>query len=214
MDMILRKIEEAGIIPVVVMKEIENAHMLGKTLVENGLACAEITFRTEIAADVIRIMKDAFPEMLLGAGTVLTTNQVDSAMDAGASFVVSPGLNPEIVKYCQSKKILMIPGIATPGELEMAWNLGLRVVKFFPAELSGGLAMIQAMAAAYTDMRFMPTGGISPTNIISYLRDEHILACGGSWMVKENMIEAGDFEEIGRLSKEAVVMVKNGREKS
>ena len=214
MDMILNKIEETGIIPVIVLKEIDKAQILGKTLLENGLACAEITFRTEIAADVIRIMKDAFPEMLLGAGTVLTKEQADQAIEAGASFIVSPGLNPEIVKYCQKKNILIIPGIATPGELEMAWNLGLRVVKFFPAELSGGLAMIQAMAAAYTDMRFMPTGGISPQNVSCYLKDKHILACGGSWMVKENLIEAGEFELIGKLSKEAAAIVINGRTES
>lgn len=210
-DKVLLKIEENGIIPVIVIKEKEKAQRLGKTLWDNGMYCVEITFRTEAASESIRIMKDAFPEMILGAGTVLTTEQVDRAIEAGASFIVSPGLNPEIVKYCQQKNILIIPGIATPGELEMAWNLGLRVVKFFPAELSGGLAMIQAMAAAYTDMRFMPTGGISPQNVTSYLNDNHILACGGSWMVKENLIEAGEFDVIGKLSGEAVEMVKNGR---
>lgn len=211
MDEVLSRIERTGIIPVVVMKDKEKAGILGKILCESGLACAEITFRTEAAAETLRRMKKKYPDMLLGAGTVLTTEQVDAAVWAGASFIVSPGLNPDIVRYCQSKNITVIPGIATPGELELAWNLGLRVVKFFPAELSGGLAMIQAMGAAYTDMRFMPTGGISSENVCSYLSDSHILACGGSWMVKETMLEAGQYDELARLCKEAVALVQNGR---
>lgn len=211
MDEVLNRIEQIGIIPVVVLNNSEKAEILGKILCENGLACAEITFRTKAAADALRIMKKKYPDMLLGAGTVLTTQQVDLALEAGASFIVSPGLNPEVVRYCQSKNVTVIPGIITPGELEVAWNLGLRVVKFFPAELSGGLAMIQAMGAAYTDMRFMPTGGISPANVCSYLADSHILACGGSWMVKETMLEAGQYEELATLCIEAASIAKMGR---
>ena len=208
MNEVLKKLEQIGIVPVVVIKEKEKAEQLGKALYESGLTCAEVTFRTEAAADAIRIMKLNYPDMLLGAGTVLTIDQVDLALEAGASFIVSPALNPDIVRYCQKRKVTIVPGIVTPGELEVAWNLGLRVVKLFPAELFGGLAMIQAMTAAYMDMKFMPTGGICAENVRSYLADKHILACGGSWMVKESLIEEGQFNQIRNLCEEAVRIVR------
>jgi 2-dehydro-3-deoxyphosphogluconate aldolase/(4S)-4-hydroxy-2-oxoglutarate aldolase len=149
-------------------------------------------------------MTESYPDMLVGAGTVLTTKQVDEAVEAGAKFIVSPGLNEEVVKYCQSKNIPVLPGVVTPSEIEKAISLGIKVVKFFPAEAAGGLKMIKAMSAPYSDMRFMPTGGISPSNICDYLACDKIIACGGSWMVKKDLIVEGNFEKIKELTKEAV----------
>ena len=156
-------------------------------------------------------MAEQFPEMLVGAGTVLTTDQVDRAVAAGAKFIVSPGLNPRIVKYCVEKGILITPGCANPSDVEQAIENGLEVVKFFPAEQAGGLPMIKAMAAPYTNMMFMPTGGISPSNVRDYLGFKKIIACGGSWMVKGDLVKSGDYAKITELSKEAVAIVKEVR---
>ena len=204
MTEMLQKIQKTGIIPVVVLNDVKDAKPLAKALCEGGLPCAEVTFRTDAAEESIRIMATEYPEMLIGAGTVLTTQQVDRAMAAGAKFIVSPGLNPKIVKYCIEKDILIIPGTITPSEIEQAIELGLEVVKFFPAEAAGGLKMIQAMAAPYTKMKFMPTGGISEKNVKDYLAFSKIIACGGSWMVSGDLVKAGNFDEITRLTKEAV----------
>lgn len=156
-------------------------------------------------------MSEKYPEMLVGAGTVLTTEQVDRAVAAGAKFIVSPGLNPKIVKYCVEKNIPITPGIFTPSEAEQAIENGLEVVKFFPAEPAGGLKMIKAMAAPYTGLKFMPTGGINATNVKEYLAYDKILACGGSWMVKGSLVEAGEFDKIEAMTKEAVEIVKEVR---
>lgn len=211
MNDILKKFHEIGIIPVVVLNDAKDAEPLAKALIEGGLPCAEVTFRTDAAEESIRIMSEKFPELLVGAGTVLTTEQVDRAVAAGAKFIVSPGLNPEVVKYCNDKGITITPGVVTPGEIEKAIGLGLEVVKFFPAEPSGGLPMIKAMAAAYTKMKFMPTGGINAKNVVDYLKSDKILACGGSWMVKGDMISAGEFDKIVALCKEAADIVKAAR---
>lgn len=211
MNEILKKFNEIGIIPVVVLNDAKDAEPLAKALIEGGLPCAEVTFRTDAAEESIRIMSEKFPELLVGAGTVLTTEQVDRAVAAGAKFIVSPGLNPEVVKYCNEKGITITPGVVTPGEIEKAIGLGLEVVKFFPAEPSGGLPMIKAMAAAYTKMKFMPTGGINAKNVVDYLKSDKILACGGSWMVKSDMISAGEFDKIVDLCKEAAAIVKAAR---
>ena len=184
MNEVLEKIQKIGIVPVVVLDDAKDAAPLAKALCEGGLPCAEVTFRTAAAEESIRIMAKEFPEMLVGAGTVLTTEQVDRAVNAGAKFIVSPGLNPTVV--------------------EMAISLGLDVVKFFPAEQAGGINMIKAMAAPYTQMKFMPTGGINAKNINSYLAFDKILACGGSWMVKKDLVAAGEFDKIRDLTKEAV----------
>lgn len=211
MHEILERIQKIGIVPVVVLEDVKDARPLAEALIKGGLPCAEVTFRTEIAEEVIRIMSKQFPEMLLGAGTVLTVEQVDCAVAAGAQFIVSPGLNPRIVKYCIEKDILIIPGCATPSDMEQALENGLEVVKFFPAEAAGGLAMIRAMAAPYTGIKFMPTGGIHAENVRSYLAYNRIIACGGSWMVKDDLVKAGKFDEIERLTKEAVKIVKESR---
>lgn len=200
-----------GIVPVVVLDDAKDAAPLAKALMEGGLPCAEVTFRTAAAADVIKNMTEAYPEILVGAGTVLTTEQVDRAVTAGAKFIVSPGLNPEVVKYCLVKGIPVTPGTQTPSEMEQALALGLDFVKFFPAEPAGGLPFIKAMAAAYVNLKFMPTGGISAKNVREYLAYDKILACGGSWMVKGSLVEAGKFDEITKLVKEAADIVKEVR---
>ena len=164
MSTIIEQFKKIGIIPVVVLDDAKDALPLGKALCEGGLPCAEVTFRTAAAEETIRIMSSEFPDMLVGAGTVLTTEQVDRAVAAGAKFIVSPGFNPKVVKYCQEKNIPITPGIQTPTEIEAALELGLTTVKFFPAEPAGGLKMIKAIAAPYVNVSFMPTGGISESN--------------------------------------------------
>ena len=204
MNAILEKISNIGIVPVVVLDDAKDAKPLAKALCDGGLPCAEVTFRTAAAEESIREMTTAFPDMLVGAGTVLTTEQVDRAVGAGAKFIVSPGFNEEVVKYCLGKGIPMVPGINNPTGIEAALSLGLDVVKFFPAEQSGGVAMIKAMAAPYTTVKFMPTGGVNAGNICDYLSFDKIIACGGSWMVKKDLVAAGKFDEIRRLTEEAV----------
>lgn len=211
MNPVLEQIQKMGIIPVVVIDDVKDAEPLAKALCEGGLPCAEVTFRTAAAEESIRIMAEKFPDMLLGAGTVLTTEQVDRAVAAGAKFIVSPGTNPKVVKYCVEKNIPITPGTCTPSEVEQALEHGLEVVKFFPAEQAGGLKMIKAMAAPYVGVKFMPTGGISPSNVREYLAYDRIIACGGSWMVKGDLIKAGDFDKIVELTKEAAAIVKEIR---
>ena len=196
MNEVLEKIQEIGIVPVVVLDDAKDAAPLAKALCEGGLPCAEVTFRTAAAEESIRIMSEQFPEMLVGAGTVLTTEQVDRAVAAGAKFIVSPGMNPRIVKYCVEKGILITPGCANPSDIEQALENGLDVVKFFPAEPAGGLKMIKAMAAPYVGVKFMPTGGINQNNVKDYLAYDRIHACGGRWMVKGDMVAAGEFDKI------------------
>lgn len=200
-----------GVVPVVVLNEVKDALPLAKALVEGGLPCAEVTFRTEAAEESIRQMAKEYPEMLVGAGTVLTIEQVDRAVNAGAKFIVSPGFDPEIVDYCLSKNIPVFPGCITPSEVAQAVKRGLKVVKFFPAEQFGGVATIKALAAPYTMVKFMPTGGISAKNLRDYLECDKILCCGGSWMVKGDLIKAGEFDTIRDLAKEAVALAKSIR---
>lgn len=204
MHQVLKKIEAIGIVPVVKIDRAQDAEPLARALINGGLPCAEVTFRTDAAADAIAAMTKAFPDMLVGAGTVLTPEQADAAVAAGAKFIVSPGLNPAVVKHCVEKGYPITPGVATPGEVEMALSFGLEVVKFFPAEAAGGLPMIKAMSAPYGKLKFMPTGGISAKNLNEYLAFPKILACGGSWMVTADLINEGKFEEIERLTREAV----------
>ena len=213
MDKVLEQIQEIGIVPVVVLNDAKDAEPLAKALCDGGLACAEVTFRTAAAEESIRIMSEKFPDMLVGAGTVLTTEQVDRAVAAGAKFIVSPGLNPRIVKYCVDKGILITPGCANPSDIEQALEQGLEVVKFFPAEAAGGLKMVKAMAAPYVGVKFMPTGGINQNNVREYLAYDRILACGGSWMVKSDLVDAGKFDEIEKLARECVDIVKESRGK-
>lgn len=211
MNAVLEKFQKIGIIPVVVLDDAKDAEALGKALMEGGLPAAEVTFRTDAAEESIRIMSEKFPEMLVGAGTVLTTEQVDRAVAAGAKFIVSPGLNPKVVKYCIEKNIPVTPGTQTPTEMEQAIELGLDIVKFFPAEPAGGLKMIKAVSAPYTMLKFMPTGGINAENVKEYLAYDKILACGGSWMVKKDMIKNGEFDKIKEMVAEAAAIVKEIR---
>ena len=207
----LEKLGKIGIVPVVVLENADDAIPLARALMKGGLPCAEVTFRTDAAEESIRRISEEFPDMLVGAGTVLTTDQADRAITAGAKFVVAPGLNPKVVEHVLAKGIPMCPGTCTPSDIEAALELGLNVVKFFPAEPSGGLKMIKALGSAYVNVRFMPTGGINAENIKDYLAYNKIFACGGSWMVKSELIKTGKFDEIERLVREAVEIVKEVR---
>lgn len=204
-------IAELGVVPVVVLDDVKDAKPLAKALMEGGLPCAEVTFRTQAAEESIKIMASEYPEMFVGAGTVLTTEQVDRAVAAGAKFIVSPGFDGEIVDYCLEKGIPVFPGCVTPSEVAQAVKRGLKIVKFFPAEQFGGVNMIKAMAAAYVGVKFMPTGGINAENLESYLSCDKIVACGGSWMVKSNLIRNGEFDKIRELTEEAVKLAKKIR---
>ena len=204
MNDIIQELSKIGIVPVIKIDDAKDAAPLAKALIDGGLPCAEVTFRTACAKEAISIIAKEYPDMIVGAGTVLTKAQVDDAIEAGAKFIVSPGFNPEIVKYCQSKGCPIVPGINNPSGIEAALELGLKTVKFFPAEQSGGLAMIKAMSAPYGGVTFMPTGGVSPANVNDYLAFNKIVCCGGSWMVKPEMIAAGDFEGITKLVRQAV----------
>lgn len=211
MEKMQEQLQKFGVVPVVVLNDAKDALPLAKALVEGGLPCAEVTFRTEAAEESIRQIAAEYPRMLVGAGTVLATEQVDRAVNAGAKFIVSPGFDPEIVDYCLSKEIPIFPGCVTPSEVAQAVKRGLKVVKFFPAEQYGGVATIKALAAPYTMVRFMPTGGVSAKNLKDYLSCDKIIACGGSWMVKGDMIKAGEFDKICEMTKEAVALAKEIR---
>lgn len=200
-----------GIVPVVVLNDAKDALPLADALIQGGLPCAEVTFRTQAAEEAIALMSSAYPQLLVGAGTVLTTQQVDRAVNAGAKFIVSPGFDPEVVDYCLDKNIPIFPGCITPSEVAQAVKRGLTLIKFFPAEQAGGLAMIKAMAAPYPMVKFMPTGGINAGNVGDYLNASCVCCCGGSWMVKGDMISQGRFEEITALTREAVEIVKRIR---
>ncbi len=201
---ILNEISNIGIVPVIALDNANHAVPLAKALIDGGLPCAEVTFRTQAAEESIRRMSQQYPEMLVGAGTILTPAQADKAVHAGAKFIVSPGLNEDVVKHCQTIGIPIIAGVATPSEVEKALSLGLSTLKFFPAEAAGGLPMIKAMSAPYGNVKFMPTGGINAKNVNSYLGFKKVIACGGSWMVSKELINTENFAEITRLTKEAV----------
>ena len=200
----INELYSIGLIPVIKIENAEDAVPLAKALIDGGLPAAEITFRTKCAAEAIKNITDAYPDMLVGAGTVLTTEQVDAAIAAGSKFIVSPGLNPKTVSYCLSKGVPMLPGCANPSDVEAALELGLTTVKFFPAEAVGGLKMLKAMAAPYGQLTFMPTGGINENNLLDYLKFNKIIACGGSFMVNEELIKAKDWAAITALTKNAV----------
>ncbi|OEE74147.1 ketohydroxyglutarate aldolase [Enterovibrio norvegicus FF-162] len=200
MKTIEQRLKEIQIVPVIAINDVAHALPLAKVLVQNGLPCAEVTFRTEAAAESIRIMRDAYPELLIGAGTVLTTEQVDIAIDAGVDFIVSPGFNPTTVKYCQQRNMPIVPGVNNPSLVEQAMEMGLKTLKFFPAEPSGGVNMLKALGAVYP-VSFMPTGGVSPANVDQYLALKSVVACGGTWMVPTDMMDNGDWDGIAALVK-------------
>lgn len=207
MNKVLEEISKIGIVPVIALEDAVDAEPLAHALCEGGLPCAEVTFRTAAAEEAIRVMTAKFPSMLVGAGTVLTPEQADRAVQAGAKFIVSPGLNPAVVRHCTQKNVPVIPGCATPSDIEAAIGLGLDTVKFFPAQAAGGLAMIKAMSAPYTQMKFMPTGGINAKNLNEYLNFKKVIACGGSWMVSKELLQTKNWAEVIRLTKEAVAQM-------
>lgn len=211
MENLIKKISDIGVVPVVKIDNADDALPLAAALKNGGLCCAEITFRTDAAEESIRKISQEYPDFLVAAGTVLTPAQADAAMKAGASFIVSPGLNSVVVSHCINKNYPVIPGICTPTEIESAMTLGLRYLKFFPAEAAGGVKMIKAMSAPYTKIKFMPTGGIGIKNLADYLNCGAVFACGGSWMVPSDKISAGKFDEIEQLTREAVMLVKEIR---
>lgn len=214
MNDITSLISSLGIVPVVVLQDAKDAEPLAEALIAGGLPVAEVTFRTDAAEESIRIMSRTHPEMLVGAGTVLTVEQVDRAVDAGAKFIVSPGFDPEIVDHCLENKIPVFPGIVTPTEAAQAVKRGLKIVKFFPAEQFGGVSTIKAISAPYTQLKFMPTGGVNAKNLKNYLECSKVIACGGSWMVKADLIKAGDFAKIREMTAEAAALVKTIREEN
>jgi len=201
----LEKLGKIGIVPVIKIDDAEKAVPLARALAAGGIPCVELTFRTAQAEEAIRRISKEVPETLAGAGTVLTTEQVDKAVNAGAQFIVSPGLNPRVVSYCIQKGIPVTPGCANPSDIEQALELGLEAVKFFPAEQAGGLEYIKAISAPYPNLKFIPTGGINAANISKYILFDKILACGGSWMASAELINAGAFDKITALSREAVL---------
>ena len=205
---LITQLNAIKIIPVIQIDDAKLAVPLADTLIKNGLPAAEITFRTTAASEAIARIKGAYPALLLGAGTVLTTQQVDHAYLAGASFVVSPGLNPRTVKHCQDKGITSIPGINNPSHIEQGLELGLDFLKFFPAEASGGVAMLKSVLAPYADLKLMPTGGINASNVNSYLNIDRVVCCAGTWMVPTKLINEENWNEIGRLVRQAVELVK------
>lgn len=206
------KISSIGVVPVIKLNNPErDAAPLAKALCEGGVPVAEVTFRAEGADKAIKIMREECPDMLVGAGTVLTTEQVDKAISAGTQFIVTPGFDPEIVAYCVEKNMPIYPGCTTPTDYHAALKFGLEVLKFFPAEQSGGLAKIKAMSAPFPMFKVMPTGGISLKNLKEYISAPQIAACGGSYMVTADLIDSGNWEEITRLCRESVEIVKEAR---
>ncbi|EPL9569731.1 bifunctional 4-hydroxy-2-oxoglutarate aldolase/2-dehydro-3-deoxy-phosphogluconate aldolase [Providencia rettgeri] len=205
MNQLIERIKKLNVVPVITINHAEHGAPLAKALVENGLPCAEVTFRTPAAVQAIKNMRAAYPELLIAAGTVLTTEQVDQAIDAGVDFIVSPGFNPKIVAYCQQKKVIIIPGVNSPSLVEQALEFNLTTLKFFPAEASGGVAMLKALGAVYP-VKFMPTGGIGVKNIKEYTALPSVLVCGGSWMVPNDLIDKEDWQALGKLIAEAATI--------
>ncbi|HEV2663427.1 MAG TPA: bifunctional 4-hydroxy-2-oxoglutarate aldolase/2-dehydro-3-deoxy-phosphogluconate aldolase [Blastocatellia bacterium] len=208
---IVERAREIGIIPVVSIPKLEDALPLAEALIEGGCGCAEITFRTAAAAEAIARIRSRFPQILLGAGTVLTTGQAETAIGAGAEFIVSPGTNPAVVDHCLAKGVTIFPGVCTPTEIEMALSKGVDVVKFFPAEPMGGVKFLQAICAPYRNVRFIPTGGIDAKNVGQYLVLPQVVACGGSWMVMPELFAAGDFAKVRQLAGQAVALARELR---
>jgi 2-dehydro-3-deoxyphosphogluconate aldolase/(4S)-4-hydroxy-2-oxoglutarate aldolase len=210
MNEVLERIAEHKLVPVVKIEQAKDAVELGKALLAGGLPLAEITFRTDAAEQAIRILLKEFPQVLVGAGTVVTIENVDKAVEAGAKFIVAPGFNPKVVDHCLSLNIPVFPGVNSPTQIEMGLERELPVLKFFPAEASGGLKLLKAMAAPYSNVQFMPTGGINLSNLLDYLDFDRVVACGGTWFVKSGLISSGQFSEITNLTREAVALIASG----
>ena len=211
MDACIKELYRIGIVPVVALEDAADALPLGAALKKGGVSAIEVTFRTAAAADATRLLTREMPELLVGAGTVLTKAQADAAIEAGAKFIVSPGFQPELVSYVLSKGVPMCPGTATPGEMEQAMALGLSAVKFFPAEQNGGAPMLKALSAPYRDLLFMPTGGVKLENLRTYLALDQVFACGGTWLATKDDIKAKAFDKITARTREAVKTMLNFR---
>lgn len=211
MDSIIAIIEEMGILPMVTLEDSQSALPLARALVNGGLPAAEITFRSEAAEKSIEIISNEYPNMLVGAGTVLTPGQAERAVKAGAQFITCPGFDPELVRWCLNQGIPVFPGALTPSEVIEAYNMGLRNLKFFPAEQGGGLPMIKALCSVFTDVRFIPVGGINASIVEDYLKNDRIIACGCSWMVTPPLIHNCDFRAIEVLAREAADIVSRIR---
>lgn len=201
--MILDKIRKAGIIPVVIIEKKNQADRLGRIFVESGLDCVEITLRTDAAYDAIEILRKQYPELTVGAGTVLSIEQAERAIKRGAQFIVSPGSDSKVISYCKEKNICIIPGVMTPSEIQKNLEMGIQIMKFFPSEAAGGINMLKAVLAPYKDIEFMPTGGINQTNVREYLSCENVIACGGSWMVNSRLLSEEKFDDMKALCIEA-----------
>lgn len=212
MDNVLQQLGNLGLVPVVAIDRAEDASKLGQALLNGGLPCAEITFRTAAAQDAIRLIATECPEVLVGAGTVLSVEQAEQAVSAGAKFIVSPGFDPDVVDWCLANKVPVTPGVVTPTEVALALKKGINVLKFFPAEAAGGVKLLKAIAAPYGGVKFIPTGGISASNLADYLSLPMVHACGGSWMVKKQLIADGAFDTITKLAREAVTVAQQIRE--
>ena len=197
-----------GVVPVVKINQADEAVPLGNALIAGGLPCAEITFRTSAAEEAIRRIASELPQVVIGAGTVLSVEQAEKAVAAGARYIVSPGFDPKVVDWCLARGVPVTPGVATPTEINMALDKGLNILKFFPAEALGGLKTLKALAAPYGGVKFIPTGGINSKNLADYLSLPAVHACGGSWMVTNELISAGEFAEITRLAEEARAIVR------
>ncbi|MFX1448596.1 MAG: bifunctional 4-hydroxy-2-oxoglutarate aldolase/2-dehydro-3-deoxy-phosphogluconate aldolase [Promethearchaeota archaeon] len=206
---IIRRIENFKLIPVAVIEKEKNVIPLGTVLLEVGLPVIEITFRTFSAAKSILLLKNELPDIIIGAGTILKVEQVKAAVKAGSQFIVTPGFNPSVVDYCIKKNIIIVPGINIPSLIEWGLERGLDTFKFFPANLSGGIEMLNALSGPYPMVRFVPTGGINEKNLIDYLKLKNVIACGGSWIVKKDLISTGNFEKIKELTKSALSLIKS-----
>lgn len=204
---VVKRIQSLGVVPVAVIENEEDAIPVVKALVKGGIDCIEITFRTDSAKDVIQIITDQYPEMLVGAGTVISCIQAEEAIDAGAKFIVSPGINREIVEYVKYRKVLSIPGVMTPTEIETAIGLELEYLKYFPAEALGGIKMLNALCAPYAQVRFMPTGGVTFDNLDKYLKHKKVFACGGSWLIKKEWLDNKQYEMITKETKRTIDLV-------
>jgi 2-dehydro-3-deoxyphosphogluconate aldolase / (4S)-4-hydroxy-2-oxoglutarate aldolase len=207
----LAALSRIGLVPVITIDNARDAVPLAEALLDGGIGCAEVTFRTPSAGEAIRGISSTCGELLVGAGTVLTVEQAKQAIHAGAQYVVAPGFDPAVVGWCQAHNVPVIPGVATPSEISVALARGLSLLKFFPAEAMGGVQMLRALSAPFASVRFIPTGGITAANLPEYLALPNVAACGGSWMAKETMISAGKFTEIARLSRQARAIVRQVR---
>jgi 2-dehydro-3-deoxyphosphogluconate aldolase/(4S)-4-hydroxy-2-oxoglutarate aldolase len=208
---VTQQIEQLGVFPIIVIEDAKDALQLGETLLAAGLPCAEVTFRTAAAEEAIRSLAEGFPELLVGAGTVLSVEQAQQAIDAGATFILSPGFNPKVVDFCLSQAVAIYPGIATPTEIEAAMAKGLKVLKFFPAASMGGLQYLKAISAPLSMVRYIPTGGVNLQNLPDYLNFDKVLACAGTWIVKKQWLIDKDFDRIRKEAEDAVALVKKLR---